>query len=229
MNNPKILYHSFAFSASLHLLLFIIALFTINKAESDKKTKTYIVSLVEEHKAPVTLPPTISELQKREPQNPELPKEPISKSNINKRIEQEKIVKERIEALEAKKKLEKIVALRKIVDIKESSSSLSKESQTQNVRESQSLDSSRASNLNDYYALVVNKIRREWVYPEIFKGNLEAIVSIRILSDGSVKIDRIEKSSGNPLFDRYALRAINKASPLPPPPKELEVGIRFNP
>lgn len=229
MNNPTLLYRSFAFSLLLHLILFIIALFTIGKGEIDRKTKTYEVILVEEYKAPATLSSTSSELQKKEIKSQQPPKETISKSNISKRIEQEKLVKERIEALEAKKKLEKIVALRKIIDIKERSSSLNKTYPIQNIRESQSMDSNTASALNDYYALIVNMIRRQWVYPEIFKGNLEAIVSIKILSDGSVKIDRVEKSSGNPLFDRYALRALSKASPLPPPPKELEVGIRFNP
>ena len=37
----------------------------------------------------------------------------------------------------------------------------------------------------------------------------------------------IEKSSGNLLFDRSATKAISKASPLSPPPVEMEIGVRF--
>jgi len=44
-----------------------------------------------------------------------------------------------------------------------------------------------------------------------------------------VKDARIEKPSGNVLFDRSALRAIAKASPVTPPPYEMEIGVRFYP
>jgi TonB family protein len=53
------------------------------------------------------------------------------------------------------------------------------------------------------------------------------VISIKIDSQGKVVSQEIEKSSGNILFDRSAEKAISKASPLPPPPVEMEIGVRF--
>jgi len=58
---------------------------------------------------------------------------------------------------------------------------------------------------------------------------IEAIVSVRILKDGTALVQKVEKSSGNALFDRSALKALAKASPLAPPPYEMEIGVRFYP
>jgi len=77
--------------------------------------------------------------------------------------------------------------------------------------------------------MVISKIRQHWIFPEAGNKDLLAIISIRIAKDGRIIVDKIEKSSGNPLFDRSALRAINSASPLPPPPEEIEIGVRFRP
>ena len=59
--------------------------------------------------------------------------------------------------------------------------------------------------------------------------NLEAIISIRVFMDGTVVVQRIEKSSGNAFFDKSAMKAIAKASPLSPSPHEMEIGVRFFP
>ncbi|MCX7913439.1 MAG: TonB family protein [Thermodesulfovibrionales bacterium] len=229
MNNSALIFRSIAFSALLHLILLMAALITINASKTDKKTKTYMVSLIEDYRA---LSPLVTSKQEALTKSSDkLPTTLISnkKNNISEKLSQEKILKDRIEAIEAKKKIEKIVALRKIIDISDNPSPSGKLTQKPNFKNAHSVDINSSSITNDYFALIVSKIRREWVYPESLDRNLEAIISIKILSDGSVKIEKIEKSSGNPVFDRYALRAINKASPLPPPPKELEVGIRFNP
>ncbi len=83
----------------------------------------------------------------------------------------------------------------------------------------------------EYGRLVGEEIRRQWQFPtDLLKDKtIEAIVSIRVLKNGFVQILRIEKSSGNPLFDRSALRAITKASPVTSPPHEMEIGVRFYP
>lgn len=87
---------------------------------------------------------------------------------------------------------------------------------------------------DDYYRRVRERIWQEWVYPGK-KGAmgpssaiLEAVISITILKDGTIRLNRIEKSSGNPNFDRCALKAINRASPLAPPREEVEIGLRFS-
>jgi len=91
------------------------------------------------------------------------------------------------------------------------------------------------SRLNEYYSLVWAKIKEEWTLPENLlkeRVDLEAIVVIIIEKSGNVKESWLEKSSGDSLYDQMALRAIKKADPLPPFPKELtdstlEIGFRF--
>lgn len=232
MNNPSLIYRSFAFSAFIHILLFAVAIIVIKQSDIHKKTEPYIVSLVEDFKVSGSAPaqgnesqdktPKISEPVKKQPSAP-------SKASQDEKIKQESIVKERIEALQAKKKIEKIVALRKVIDI--GGQNITKGSGTQKSpdKTATSGTTNTPTSGSDYYSMVVKKIRQEWVFPESLDRNLEAIISIRIAKDGSIRIDKIEKSSGNQLFDRYALRAINKASPLPPPPQEMEIGVRFYP
>ncbi len=82
-----------------------------------------------------------------------------------------------------------------------------------------------------YYALIYEKIWSEWTYlgidiPDNSSG-LEIIMSISIDRDGNIVSHVIEKSSGDDDFDESAERAIKKASPLPSPPVEMEVGLRF--
>ncbi|MEF9475716.1 MAG: cell envelope integrity protein TolA [Candidatus Mariimomonas ferrooxydans] len=78
-----------------------------------------------------------------------------------------------------------------------------------------------------YYSIISRKIWQQWVYPDIETSGLEVIVSIKIGKNGKVISLDIEKPSGNKLFDRSALKAISRASPLPPPPEEMEIGVRF--
>jgi TonB family protein len=91
--------------------------------------------------------------------------------------------------------------------------------------------------LNDYYSLIWAKIKKEWTLPEnLPKGKIdfEAIIVVIIEKDGKVKKSWFEKKSGNALYDQMAMRAIKKAEPFPPIPKEFsdetfEIGIRFHP
>lgn len=234
MNTPHLIYRSFAFSAFVHILLFVIAVIAIKQADIHKKAEPYIVSLVEDLKVTGTAPvkgsdktPKTTETVKRQPDTPSkaIPNEKSGQSSM----QQENIVKERIEALQAKKKIEKIVALRKVINVEGQRNTPGGGAQKLQNKAALSGTADPSMPGSDYYSMIVKKIRQEWVFPESLDRKLEAIISIKIAKDGSIKIDRIEKSSGNQLFDRYALRAINKASPLPPPPQEMEVGIRFYP
>ena len=91
--------------------------------------------------------------------------------------------------------------------------------------------------VNEYYSRIWAKIKAEWTIPEDLpkgKTNLEAIIVVIIEKDGKVQKSWFEKKSGNTLYDQMAMRAIKKAEPLPPIPKEfsdntLEIGIRFYP
>lgn len=94
--------------------------------------------------------------------------------------------------------------------------------------------------LEEYYSkMVESKIKEEWTIPEnLLKDkewvDLEAIIVIIIERNGKIQKWWFEKKSGNGFYDQSAIRAIKKAEPLPPIPKELnkemlEFGIRFRP
>jgi len=91
--------------------------------------------------------------------------------------------------------------------------------------------------LSDYYNEIWAKIKKEWTIPENLsekKGDWEPIIILTIERDGRVQKSWFEKRSGNNLYDQSAVRAIKKAEPFPPLPKEwgentLEIGIRFHP
>lgn len=85
------------------------------------------------------------------------------------------------------------------------------------------------TNTDPYYSLITQRIWKQWVYPDTNVTGLEVIVSVKIDKMGKVISQEVEKSSGNQLFDRSAIKAISKASPLPPPAEEMEIGVRFYP
>lgn len=93
------------------------------------------------------------------------------------------------------------------------------------------------SQLDVYYSLVCAQIKEAWTIPEnLLKEmvDLETIIVIIVERDGKIQKSWFEKKSGNALYDQMAMRAIKKAEPLPPIPRELsentfEIGIRFFP
>ena len=93
------------------------------------------------------------------------------------------------------------------------------------------------SRLSEYYGRIWAKIKEEWTLPENLpqeKADLETIIVVIIEKDGKIQKSWFEKKSGNSLYDQMAMRAIKKAEPLPPIPKEFsddtfEIGIRFYP
>jgi TonB family protein len=93
------------------------------------------------------------------------------------------------------------------------------------------------SKLNEYYSMIWAKIKEEWTIPEnLLKEtvDLETIIVIIIERDGKIQRSWFERRSGDVHYDQAAMRAILKADPLPPIPRELneaslEIGIRFYP
>ena len=96
---------------------------------------------------------------------------------------------------------------------------------------------SEGSLLDAYYTMIWAKIKAEWTIPEnLPKGgaDLETVIVVIIERNGKIQKAWFEKKSGNSLYDQMAMRAIKKAEPLPPIPREFsdntfEVGIRFLP
>jgi colicin import membrane protein len=89
--------------------------------------------------------------------------------------------------------------------------------------------------MRDYYAAIWSRIKGRWALPQgILPGEvLEAVIDVTILRSGAVTEMNFEKRSGNRYFDESAMKAIQRASPLPPLPawisdSSLAVGIRFH-
>jgi len=85
-----------------------------------------------------------------------------------------------------------------------------------------------------YLRQVLQKVQGEWQRQnQINEPGQKPLVFVEIQRDGSIRTPKIEQSSGNPLYDQAALRAIVEASPFPPLPQEwsrasLRVMFRFD-
>lgn len=221
-----------AVSLLLHLALLALSVVLINYSKNVDMSIPYTVSLVSPEEAGQAGPSvsetrTTDESRTTEPQTTDKKKPDkgiktmvdTSKKNDQKRID------DRISELASKKKVERTVELRKIISVK---SSGTKSAAKPSVKEGPP-GGPKATLFDSYYGKVTDEIRGEWVYPDMGKKNLEAIVSVLIRRDGTVTVQGVEKSSGDLLFDRSALKAVTKASPVSPPPYEMEIGIRFYP
>jgi len=84
-----------------------------------------------------------------------------------------------------------------------------------------------------YIRQMHQKIEAEWSRnPPLARPDQVPVVVVEILRNGTIKPPTIEKSSGNSVYDRAALRAVQDASPFPPLPQEwakpsLRVGLAF--
>lgn len=96
---------------------------------------------------------------------------------------------------------------------------------------------SGGTKLEEYYGTIWSKIKTEWTIPGNVitkKEELETIVVLVVDKQGKVQKKSIDKKSGNNLYDQSTMRAITKAEPFPPLPKELgedavEFEIHFRP
>ena len=85
-----------------------------------------------------------------------------------------------------------------------------------------------------YFQMIQQRVKDEWAVPDalLTEEGLRAIIRVKIDKNGRILETKVEKSSGNPYFDRSALQAIARAEPLPPPPKgtaPVEIGLVFQP
>src|SRR5208337_4665722 len=219
----------------LHISIITISFLIGREFYTRKLVPTYVVSLVypSQTAGSEEVSPSGSAQEAAVPEIAKPAEKPRVEAHTETRIKKESYtttVRDRIEELKAIHKLKKLMSLRKIVDI------------GARGRELQSKNSSGAPSTNnitgsggsspggsDYYSLVEARVRQQWIYPDTLDTDLQTVVSIRVAKDGSITIEKVEKGSGNQLFDRSVLRAITMASPLPPPLKEMEIGLRFRP
>ena len=142
------------------------------------------------------------------------------------RKDEQKRLDERMSELLAKKNVKRIADIRRrVLSVKSSGQQTAKET----PQKGSPAGGAPGTLFDSYYGKITDEIRAEWAYPDYMKKNLEAIVSVVIGKDGVIKVQGVEKSSGDRFFDRSALEAVRKASPVSPPPYEMEIGIRFYP
>jgi len=214
-----------ALSAVLHLTVFLLSFLILQRSSRMSMPSPYIVSLV----GPASEQPADS-LEEGEAARPEAGTSALDKDDAvgrkNLEIDQKRI-DDMIAAIAAKKNMEKIARLKKqMVQIRGRDDHASKKTAPQ----ARTAGTGRGSpGTGSYTDKITGEIWKEWVFPDTGEKNLETILSVRIMKDGSITVQGVEKSSGNILFDRSALKAVAKASPITPPPYEMELGIRFFP
>jgi len=76
---------------------------------------------------------------------------------------------------------------------------------------------------------IKNKVHNNWTYAGDATG-LEVTISVKVTRDGEVASGNVGLSSGDAIFDRSAVNALRKASPLPFPddPRCYEKNKEFN-
>ena len=94
-----------------------------------------------------------------------------------------------------------------------------------------------------YHGILAATVQQNWVFNERLaklsklskdEPRLEVRVVIKIMENGDLEDIWIETKSGNNFLDKSAIRAIKKAAPFPPLPRELQlkfyvIGLRFSP
>ena len=228
-----------ALSAALHLTFFIVAAVILKQSNSFIIPSPYVVTLVSPaglsreratvgSATRVTTETKAAEPAKRLDKAETRAVEPKKQedSSVKDTKDEQKRIEDRLSELKAKKKVKDIVSLRsKMLSIRGSEGNTLHANAAQNTGG----QSSHGTLFDSYYAKITQQIWQEWVYPDTGDKNLEAVIAVKIAKDGSVTVLGIEKGSGNTLFDRSALRAISKASPVSPPPYAMEIGMRFYP
>jgi|GEM_PF-4921594 len=232
-----------AVSFAAHIALILATLITIGRTPSFKMPSAYTVRLVSPGAGEVKtshVPPAKTKIPLAKEETPsatetashtktmKLPPEKTTKlkdyseekiAALRAKKEQEQYKEEQLHALEAKQKLAKV---------KEIGSAKAKVSITTKSG-SGTGEQGEGSIVADYFQQVAALVDQEWVLPGSSREGLYAIITVKVFKDGRLKVAGIQRSSNDALFDRAALRAIEKASPVPPPPYELEMDIGFNP
>jgi len=206
---------------------------TIIKVRPTAYTVTLMPVSIPEPQIPKTPLPPLPKEEKIKPVEKVKPVEKPKKDDIVEKVKKppKESMKRLQEALDEIRKKAALDEIRKRVARKE------REEERPTAIPSAKTSLEMESKLNEYYSLVWAKIKGTWTIPEnLLKEmvDLETIIVLIIERNGKIQKFWFEKKSGNALYDQSAMRAIKKAEPLPPIPKELgedtlEIGIRFFP
>ncbi len=225
-------------SAVLHLLFLFLV--TAPMKTGKKEYKSYVVDLV----APAELQsPSIKDTGRRVVKAKPRPRKRVkAKSMPSQRVNREI---ERLQAISAISKLKdkkKAETASRLKDVKkniyegeEAASDAELADKIEALRQKKLAGvgipgkSKPGKNTEFYYNLISQKIWSEWICHNCESEDFEVVISFHINMDGSIDSLRIVRSSGNSFYDKSAMKAIQKASPLPPPVVEDDYELRFHP
>ncbi len=227
-------------SFGLHVIVFLVAVLIFRQSSHFIMPSPYMVNLVSPdvpHKMnsrEVSIPRQKKQAPAPAPQvHRKQPRETVKERDIE---EERAMVEKKIAAIATKRKIEEIekafkhrsvISLNARGDNKASNPAVSRPG---NIPARSDAADKQGTIADDYYAKIIKEIWKQWRWnPALGRKDIEAIVSIKILKDGTAIVQKFEKRSGNPEFDRSTLRALALASPLSPPPHEMELGVRFYP
>lgn len=229
-------------SAVLHMLFLFLV--TVPMKTNNKEYKSYVVDLV----APAELRSPSIKSPSKKTAGPAVKVKPRPRKRVKAKSMPSKKVNREIDRLQA------ISAIEKLKDKKQEEKANRLEVVKKNIYEdeaeasdaevSDKIDALRkkklggagisgnaksGNNTDFYYALIQQKIWSEWICHNCESEDFEVIISFHINKDGSVDSLKVVRSSGNSFYDNSAMKAVQKASPLPPPVVEDDCEVRFRP
>ena len=74
-----------------------------------------------------------------------------------------------------------------------------------------------AALFSQYIGPIRNKVTNSWIRPGTVRPGAQAKVLVRVSPQGDVLTVKVQRASGDPIFDRSVINAVYKASPLPIP------------
>jgi colicin import membrane protein len=236
MKGPS-LQRSAALSAGLHVTLFLLSFLVLRQSNSIVMPSPYVVSLVSPGKTAsrANAAPSAESLKTRE----EVAREKTAGSGVAEKKETKARFDEKAAQQEIEDRIAAIKAMEKIKKRHDKFDRIKRElaaiqagsgkAGTKSPAQASTAAPAQGSGGGSYVDKVAGEIHDEWQWPDYMKKDLEAIISIRIQRDGTISQMKFEKKSGDRLFDRSVAQAIAKASPVTPPPYEMEIGVRFYP
>jgi colicin import membrane protein len=137
-------------------------------------------------------------------------------TDIKARKEDEQYKRESLERIESKRKLEDI-RQRALIRSRQGDDAAS--------------EAVRSKILDEYSGRIHDSIYDVWIFPDVELKGLQARIAITVMKNGTIILRRFEDPSGSKPYDRSALKALQKASPVEPPPfgEDIEYVITFIP
>ena len=228
-------------SLVIHIALVVFLNFNpwpmIIKVRPTAYTVTLMPVSIPEPEIPKTPLPPVPKEEKIKPVEKVKPIEKPKKDDIIEKVKKKERDKESLKRLQ--EALDEVLKKAALDEIRKRVARKEREEERSTAILSAKTSLEMESKWNEYYSLIWAKVKGAWTIPEnLLKEkemvDLEAIIVLIIERDGKIQKFWFEKKSGNALYDQSAMRAIKKADPLPPIPKELsedtlEIGIRFFP